>query len=864
MYYPGLFESATPFPGLNPHPFKTDSLPPSAGEQHVDLITLTDKKMAGNLSTSSLASPVLTTLTSPFRGPPHFGSPHYRPQTGDLMASPYMTSSAPHLAANDNLNPSLLHEQSFLEASTPYGIGPLPSYPHYPNYMGNSVLNPTLANKGSPSTGYPPHGSSFYPSSGPSYPSLYPDSFISEYIVRNHHHHHIDSTNKAPAYNAPVSDNSSFFEHLKRLQESLEGNGKSGGQSCHVNVAANHHGQYTCHTQPVRPEATNGENNSVCPKPSVIDSNPIGSNSNGDPTHLAPCPSSFQVSTPVSQCGGNNVSNCDLSKSNRSTKLCKVETNKSVSSDDVQPQRLLSSKADKKVTKNNNSSSKNHKNKSTINGVIHEKEYNNTKDYKSREGHNSTCTSKATTTTTTTTTAVVASEHITTTAATKTVTSTTLTSSKSAKAAAVNKVKHNRKDKCDNDRDNGERRNDATGQEKIKKTCKRQLWNPDGDEHDVANDKKKDVKENEKAKPKVKAPSKNEDKTNNNNNKKMKKDTIEEIASPKETKPSKKSNGNGRRRRFRSGLDMIRSSRKKSANKTRSPAKKDNKVKKDLTAKDLRLDSKRLIVNKSLGETMLHRSARNNRLDVVKQCLLLECDVNVRDNAGYTPLHECSSRGNLEVARLLLQHSADVNASATGGIRPLHDAIENNHIELVRLLLSYGADPNISTYSGSTPLQLCRSKMMFKFLKGTRPPQSLMSLIIVNLWTTMSRESGDYVENGFDIFADVPSDGEDCENVFHFGERPIVPSYCPIHNYNSPFYLLSDVLAATGLSEAEFKRLHSNVEITKITKTDFMKATLSQLEQRLFRADSIDQDELSIIERNDTIDEILNISTTVI
>ncbi|KAI2803489.1 hypothetical protein BLOT_007620 [Blomia tropicalis] len=626
MYYPGLFESATPFPGLNPHPFKTDSLPPSAGEQHVDLITLTDKKMAGNLSTSSLASPVLTTLTSPFRGPPHFGSPHYRPQTGDLMASPYMTSSAPHLAANDNLNPSLLHEQSFLEASTPYGIGPLPSYPHYPNYMGNSVLNPTLANKGSPSTGYPPHGSSFYPSSGPSYPSLYPDSFISEYIVRNHHHHHIDSTNKAPAYNAPVSDNN-----------------------------------------------------------------------------------------------------------------------------------------------------------------------------------------------------------------------------------------------------NGERRDDATGQEKIKKTCKRQLWNPDGDEHDDANDKKKDVKENEKAKPKVKAPSKNEDKTNNNNNKKMKKDTIEEIASPKETKPSKKSNGNGRRRRFRSGLDMIRSSRKKSANKTRSPAKKDNKVKKDLTAKDLRLDSKRLIVNKSLGETMLHRSARNNRLDVVKQCLLLECDVNVRDNAGYTPLHECSSRGNLEVARLLLQHSADVNASATGGIRPLHDAIENNHIELVRLLLSYGADPNISTYSGSTPLQLCRSKMMFKFLKGfqsdigtERPVIDSTTLPWKFINHQTSGESGDYVENGFDIFADVPSDGEDCENVFHFGERPIVPSYCPIHNYNSPFYLLSDVLAATGLSEAEFKRLHSNVEITKITKTDFMKATLSQLEQRLFRADSIDQDELSIIERNDTIDEILNISTTVI
>ena len=104
--------------------------------------------------------------------------------------------------------------------------------------------------------------------------------------------------------------------------------------------------------------------------------------------------------------------------------------------------------------------------------------------------------------------------------------------------------------------------------------------------------------------------------------------------------------------------------------------------------------SKRLIVNKSLGETLLHRSARNNRLvscvivclvcawvsltrlinhhwqDVVKHCLESGIyDVNARDNAGYTPLHECSSRCHLEVARLLLQYSADVNASATGGIR---------------------------------------------------------------------------------------------------------------------------------------------------------------------------------------------------
>ncbi|OTF83432.1 BCL-6 corepressor-like protein [Euroglyphus maynei] len=272
---------------------------------------------------------------------------------------------------------------------------------------------------------------------------------------------------------------------------------------------------------------------------------------------------------------------------------------------------------------------------------------------------------------------------------------------------------------------------------------------------------------------------------------------------------------------------MIRNSRKKSS-KTKLFRKEhcnnNNNGKKENSMDNNRIDSingRRFVVNKSLGETLLHRSARNNRLDVVRLCLESDaCDVNARDNAGYTPLHECSSRGNLEIARLLLQHSADVNASAAGGIRyvlfvhskifkshilslliitiefsarPLHDAIENDHIEIVRLLLSYGADPRISTYSGTTPLQLSRSKAMSKFLQGFYSDISTDRSMIdmTNVWKFNSHHHHSLVDSGFDIFADLSSDDNEDLNAdddddgmeyeFEASCRPLLNLYTFLH-----------------------------------------------------------------------------------
>ena len=82
----------------------------------------------------------------------------------------------------------------------------------------------------------------------------------------------------------------------------------------------------------------------------------------------------------------------------------------------------------------------------------------------------------------------------------------------------------------------------------------------------------------------------------------------------------------------------------------------------------------------------------------------------------------------------------------------------------------------------------------------------------------------------------------------------------------SSFYLLCDVLQATDLSEVDFINRHPEIEISKISKADFIKTTLSQLELRICRPDDRfeQEDEVSVIHTSDAINDILHISSTVI
>ncbi|XP_012161889.1 uncharacterized protein LOC101461130 isoform X1 [Ceratitis capitata] len=188
------------------------------------------------------------------------------------------------------------------------------------------------------------------------------------------------------------------------------------------------------------------------------------------------------------------------------------------------------------------------------------------------------------------------------------------------------------------------------------------------------------------------------------------------------------------RRKGSSGFDYIRKKKKpnsinstnaNSAQNSHSQAKferkteEENYEKKVKTEDDVCREINKWVLNKSVGQSAMHKAARLGYIDVVVYCLdRMGMNPDQKDNAGYTPLHEACTKGWLEIARTLLQYGANHSEAAHSGIRPLHEASENDHEELVRLLLSYGADPQLATYAGQTPLMLASSTAMRDLLNN--------------------------------------------------------------------------------------------------------------------------------------------------
>lgn len=164
------------------------------------------------------------------------------------------------------------------------------------------------------------------------------------------------------------------------------------------------------------------------------------------------------------------------------------------------------------------------------------------------------------------------------------------------------------------------------------------------------------------------------------------------------------------RRKPSSGFDYIRKKKKTRPTITYSPssARFFKKAKIHLTLRnrikteeEIHSEIHKWVLNKSVGQTILHKAARSGYIDVVSYCLeKLNLNPNVKDNAGYTPLHEACAKGFFDVARCLLLYGADLSETAHSGIRPIHEASESGSVEIFQLLLQYGADPQITTYNG--------------------------------------------------------------------------------------------------------------------------------------------------------------------
>ena len=101
-------------------------------------------------------------------------------------------------------------------------------------------------------------------------------------------------------------------------------------------------------------------------------------------------------------------------------------------------------------------------------------------------------------------------------------------------------------------------------------------------------------------------------------------------------------------------------------------------------------------------------------IEVIKQLIASDIDVNVKRNRGETPLHIAARFSRYEIAKLLISKGADVNARNDDGFTPLHQAAYSftegpQKIRTIELLISKGANVNSKGESGGTPLDIANT-----------------------------------------------------------------------------------------------------------------------------------------------------------
>ena len=226
------------------------------------------------------------------------------------------------------------------------------------------------------------------------------------------------------------------------------------------------------------------------------------------------------------------------------------------------------------------------------------------------------------------------------------------------------------------------------------------------------------------------------------------------------------------------------------------------------------------VINKSAGETILHRAAKQGLPDIAAYALsMAKMSPTVKDNGGIPPIHKAAFHGHQKIVELLLKFGTDPNTNVKG-TRPLHEALEGGSRRSVHQLLSFGSDPMLYDYSGNMPIDLA---------EGNDDMHEYFGSVLADLHGKESKRwnVSDNLEFSMPDVKLCEQDEVDSlpislEDTFDLSYQPL-PAYYRIGDKPGQYALSVDLRRFTSIDFTRGTGSCNRFEVISMSKEDFIK-----------------------------------------
>jgi ankyrin repeat protein len=118
------------------------------------------------------------------------------------------------------------------------------------------------------------------------------------------------------------------------------------------------------------------------------------------------------------------------------------------------------------------------------------------------------------------------------------------------------------------------------------------------------------------------------------------------------------------------------------------------------------------------GNSALMKAAREAKLDIMKEILKLEPNLEIQNIDGNTALWNACFGGNTKCVELLIQNGINLDNTNDNGVTALMYCASAGHLDMTQLLVSNSANKDITNLDGFKAIDLASTRNIYKTLKN--------------------------------------------------------------------------------------------------------------------------------------------------